>query len=341
MKRILVSYKHEDKERVTALIHVLQQQGLEVWWDRDLQGGEAWREHIETELNQAGCVIVVWSSGSVGPDGGFVRDEASRAKARGVLVPVRIERVSPPLGFGEIQAIDLSNWRGRAHDPAIADLVAACRAKLEGRPVPLAKAPGQALFRRAAMGSGVAAAALGAATFSTNMFASQTKLCTLPFDQPSISDTCGALHLGGRPSQGERIAWAGRPAGSCQALRDLINRYPDGAYRSEAAALLQAAKLSRAPNFSPDPRTAKSYVRQSERPFATQAAAQADALARATADASETACAPVDDTERLAGVDIGRTTFDCRPSPFGGWACAADYTVTCRIETRAMTETCG
>ena len=52
MKRILVSYKHEDKERVTALIHVLQQQGLEVWWDRDLQGGEAWREHIETELNQ-------------------------------------------------------------------------------------------------------------------------------------------------------------------------------------------------------------------------------------------------------------------------------------------------
>jgi hypothetical protein len=82
-------------------------------------------------------------------------------------------------------------------------------------------------------------------------------------------------------------------------------------------------------------------VRQSERPFATQAAAQADALARATADASETACAPVDDTERLAGVDIGRTTFDCRPSPFGGWACAADYTVTCRIETRAMTETCG
>ncbi len=341
MKRVLVSYKHEDKERVTALIHALQEHGLEVWWDKDLPGGEDWRENIETELNEAGCVIVVWSPGSVGPDGGFVRDEASRAKERGVLVPVRIERVSPPLGFGEIQAIDLSGWRGRVRDPAILDLIAAVKAKLEGLPTPLAKAPGQRLFRRAALGSSAAAMAFGAVTFSTNMFATQAKLCTVPFDQPTISDSCGDLHLGNRPSKDERIAWDSRQPGNCQALRDLINRYPDGAYRSEAAALLQAAKVSRAPAFSPAPRTGKGYVRQSEHSFPTEAAAQADATARAAADASETTCAPVDDNERLAGVTLGKTSYDCRPSSLGGWACAADYAVTCRIETRPITETCG
>ena len=86
---MLVSYNMQDKERVTAHLDALQEHGLEVWWDKDLPGGEDWRENIETELNEAGCVIVVWSPGSVGPDRGFVRDEASRAKERGVLVPVR------------------------------------------------------------------------------------------------------------------------------------------------------------------------------------------------------------------------------------------------------------
>jgi hypothetical protein len=340
-KYVLVSYKHEDEPRVSKLIRALQHHGLTIWWDQGLPGGEAWRTNIETALTEAGCVIVVWTHSSVGPEGEFVRDEAARAEGRGILVPIRLDNVMPPLGFGEIQAIDLSGWRDKTNDPFLLDLVDACKAKLEGRHVPAAKASTRRLLRRAAAGSGASAVAIAAITFGGNLFTVQDRACTMPAAQPAISDLCGAIHLGGRPDHDERLAWAARPKGSCEALRDFINRYPGGAYRSEAADLLQAASVSRSPSFTPAPRTAHGYVRQSEAPFSKEAAAQADAGKRAVADATETTCAPVGDNERLAGADLSKTTYDCRPSPLGGWACAADYVATCRIEVRAMTETCG
>jgi hypothetical protein len=341
MKHVLVSYKREDEPRIARLIRALQKNGLTIWWDQELPGGEKWRANIEKALDEAGCVIVVWTHGSVGPEGEFVRDEAARAKGRGILVPIRLDKVMPPLGFGEIQAIDLSHWRGKPKDPALLDLVEACKAKLEGRAVPPAKAPGRRLLRRAAAGSSASAIALAALTFGTNMFATQDRICTIPAAQPALSDLCGAVHLGGRPSHAERIAWATRSPASCETLRDFIRQYPDGAYRSEAAALLQAAKVSRSASFSPAPRTARGYVRQSETPFPSQTAAQADAQKRAVADASQISCAPVDDNERLAGADLTKVTYDCRPSPLGGFVCAADYVAQCRIEVRAMTESCG
>ena len=62
-------------------------------------------------------MVAVWSYGSTGPDGGFVRDEATRALTRGILVPVAIDPVMPPLGFGEVQALDLKRWKGNAEGP--------------------------------------------------------------------------------------------------------------------------------------------------------------------------------------------------------------------------------
>ena len=340
MKHVLVSYKREDEPRVARLIRALQQHGLIIWWDQGLPGGEEWRANIEKALTEAGCVIVVWTQGSVGAEGEFVRDEAARAKARGILVPVALDKVMAPLGFGEIQAIDLSHWRDKPNDPALLDLVAACKAKLEGRDAPQAKAPGGRLLRRAAAGSSASVLVLAAITFAANLFAIQDRLCTIPGPQPALSDLCGAVHLGNQPNRAERLAWKARRPGNCQDLRDIINNPDDRVYHAEAAALLQAAKLGRSASFSPAPRTAHGYVRQSEAPFPGQVAAQADAGKRAVADATETACAPVDDSERLAGADLGKTTYDCRPS-LGGWTCAADYVATCRIEVRAMTETCG
>jgi hypothetical protein len=334
MQHVLVSYKREDEPRVARLIRALQQHGLIIWWDQGLPGGEEWRANIEKALTEAGCVVVVWSHGSVGPEGEFVRDEAARAKGRGILVPVRLDKVMPPLGFGEIQAVDLSGWQGNPNDHAITDLVAACNAKLEGRDAPPARASANRLLRRAAVGSGSTALLLAALTFGSNLFATQNHVCTLPIDQPGLSDGCGALHLGGRPSHAERLAWANRRQGSCADLQAIIKAFPDGAYRSKAADLLQAATVSNASPFAADPRTAHGYVRQSMTGFGNEAAAQADAKARAAEDAKETTCAPVDANERLDGVDITSTTFDCRESPLGGTVCAADYVAACHLEAR-------
>ena len=340
MAHVMVSYKREDEPRVAPLVRALRANGLEVWWDQALPGGEAWRENIQAAIDQAGCVVVVWSHGSIGPDGGFVRDEATRAKARGLLVPVAFDAVMPPLGFGELQAIDLKRWKGNAKDPFLLDLVAACRAKLDGKPTLPAKGPSVRLFRRVRTGAVSALVTGFVGALATNVGGLQNGLCTVPIGQPLISDACGALSLGGRPDRDERIAWAARHPGSCADLRTHITRFPDGAYRRLAADLLAAETVERAPTWSPAPRTARGYVRQSLQTFGSTAAAQADARTRAQADAA-TLCAPLDANERLAGADVTPLAYDCRLGLGGGSVCALDYSAVCRIEVRPLVERCG
>ncbi|HEX3919199.1 MAG TPA: toll/interleukin-1 receptor domain-containing protein [Caulobacteraceae bacterium] len=339
MPHVMVSYKREDEPRVAVLVRALRANGLEIWWDQALPGGESWRDNIQAGLDKAGAVVVVWSHGSTGPDGGFVRDEAGHAKARGILVPVRFDDVPPPLGFGELQAIDLRRWKGNPKDPFLLDVVAACRAKLEGKPAPPAKAPSVRLYRRLRAG---ALGALATGLFwslATNLGGAQTMLCTIPVGQPVLSDACGAFGLGGRPSRDERIAWESLRKGSCDDLRGFVTRYPNGANRRLAADLLTAATSERSATWSPAPRTARGYVRQGVAGMASADAAQADARTRAQADAA-TLCAPIDANERLAGVDVTPGAYDCRPG-IGGTVCALDYTANCRIETRPLVEHCG
>lgn len=336
----MVSYKREDEARVAPLVRALQANGLDVWWDRTLPSGEAWRENIQAALDQAGCVVVVWSYGSTGPEGGFVRDEATRALLRGILVPVAIDPVTPPLGFGEVQALDLKAWKGAAKDPFLLDLVAACRAKLTGAPTPPARGPTTRLMRRLRTGavSALLTGLIGAV--AANVGGLQNTLCTAPAGQPLLSDVCGALSLGGRPNRDERLAWDARHKGSCADLRAFIDRYPNGANRRLAADLLAAATAVRAPNWSPAPRTARGYVRQSLQTFGSTDAAQADARTRAHADAA-TLCTPLDANERLAGVAVTPVSYDCRPGLGGGTVCALDYTAACQIEARPLVEVCG
>jgi TolB-like protein/Tfp pilus assembly protein PilF len=128
MSDVFVSYKAEDRARVRSLVEALEADGLSVWWDAHIGGGDEWRDTIARHLDEARCVIVVWSRRSVGPDGRFVRDEAARALRRGVYLPVRIDKVEPPLGFGETQALPLSGWKGNRSDPRYAAVAKAVRA---------------------------------------------------------------------------------------------------------------------------------------------------------------------------------------------------------------------
>lgn len=117
MSDVFVSYKAEDRRRVRPLVEALESDGYSVWWDEQIGGGAAWRQAIEAELNAAKCVIVVWSKRSVGPEGTFVQDEATRAQQRHIYVPVLIDKVHLPLGFGEMQALPLTGWKGNRSDP--------------------------------------------------------------------------------------------------------------------------------------------------------------------------------------------------------------------------------
>jgi tetratricopeptide (TPR) repeat protein len=63
---------------------------------------------IEAAIDQARCVIVIWSVTSTNSD--WVRAEAAEGLERGVLVPVLFDDVRPPLLFRQQQACRLIDW---------------------------------------------------------------------------------------------------------------------------------------------------------------------------------------------------------------------------------------
>jgi serine/threonine-protein kinase len=159
---VFVSYKAEDRARVVPLVEALKAEGLTVWWDAHIGGGEDWRASIETNLKAARVVLVVWSTRSVGPEGRFVRDEATWAQRRGSYLPVRIDAVEPPLGFGEIQAIQLGGWKGARSDARYQAVLAAVLARTSGEApaAPVAAPPAQkGIDRRLLLGGGTLLAA--------------------------------------------------------------------------------------------------------------------------------------------------------------------------------------
>jgi serine/threonine-protein kinase len=161
MSDVFVSYKAEDRRRVKPLVEALESEGYSVWWDEQIGGGAQWRSTIDSELNSAQCVIVAWSKRSVSEEGTFVQDEATRAQQRHVYVPVLIDKVHLPLGFGETQALPLVGWHGNRSDPRYEAVLAAVRRCMGGkarpRRRPLAAAPG--IDRRTVIAGGAVATA--------------------------------------------------------------------------------------------------------------------------------------------------------------------------------------
>ena len=164
MSDVFVSYKAEDRRRIAPLVEALEAEGLSVWWDAHIGGGDEWRETIARHLDAAHCVIVVWSKRSVGPEGRFVRDEATRAQRRGTYLPVRIDKVDPPLGFGETQALPLNGWKGDRSDPRYIAVANAVRARIGLEPHRLEhRDESPAIGRRPVLAGGAAALAAAAA----------------------------------------------------------------------------------------------------------------------------------------------------------------------------------
>jgi TIR domain len=108
MAEIFISYASEDRESARKLAEALSDRGWSIWWDRKIPLGKPFDEVIEKALGESRCVIVLWSAASVASE--WVRNEASEAKRRGILVPVFLEPVNAPLAFRLLNGADLSQW---------------------------------------------------------------------------------------------------------------------------------------------------------------------------------------------------------------------------------------
>ena len=129
MSQIFLSYSSNDRERVLPLVRALQEDGYTVWWDREIRPGPSFDREIEREITDAGCIVVVWSQASV--DSEWVRAEVEEGARRGLLVPVMIDDVLPPLAHRRRQAANLTDWDGD-RDGEYAKLVSGIEATLAG-----------------------------------------------------------------------------------------------------------------------------------------------------------------------------------------------------------------
>lgn len=343
MTGVFISYKSDDLNRVAPLAQVLEQAGLSVWWDRRLAGGESWRGQIQEALTQAKCVVVVWTHNSVGPAGDFVRDEASEAKSRGLLVPVKLDAVKPPLGFGEVQAIDLTKWKGSTKDPFFQDLLAAVQAKIDGRAVPPAKGPMERLRRRITYSSvaTLLAAALGA--FGSDSFHTQEKICGGSIIQPQISDLCGALGFGARATKQERIAWEQRKPGSCADLRTHVTRFPGGAYSGAAMEILASRRVTETEVWANGERRLSLYQSQEGRATKVKTAAQTIAVENAISSA-ERLCKgfAAAGSFRFIASKVDPQKWNCAQTAHG-YLCGFEGEAVCQLQERTLREeeSCG
>ena len=187
MADVFVSYKAEDRRRVKRLVEAFKADGYSVWWDEEIGGGSAWRHEIEAALNAAKCVVVAWSKHSAGPEGLFVQDEATRAQQRRVYVPVTIDKIHLPLGFGETQALPLDGWHGDRSDRRYQAVLAAVR-RIAGDDAHLVRHPIQSphLSRRALLAGGAVAAATAAGVagwfvLSPRPASASNRIAVLPF----------------------------------------------------------------------------------------------------------------------------------------------------------------
>lgn len=134
MGDIFVSYQSADREKVRPLVEALRAEGLDVWWDQDIPVDAVWADAIAAALAQAKAVVVCWSPAAVESEN--VREEARRARARGLLVQAYIEECEPPLFFGEQQGARLVGWNGDRGNDRFQMLVKGLRAVVAGKPLP-------------------------------------------------------------------------------------------------------------------------------------------------------------------------------------------------------------
>ena len=135
MADICLIYAHPSRALVKALYDALSRR-YSVWWDEQIRSGD-YRTEIEHQLQRAKCVVPVWCQAS--RESQNVVDEAEYARSQHVpLLPVRIEDVTPPLGFGRLQTIDLFPWNGDPHSPAVERLFSSIQHVVLTRPQSLA-----------------------------------------------------------------------------------------------------------------------------------------------------------------------------------------------------------
>jgi hypothetical protein len=171
-------------------------------------------------------------------DGAGAQDAAAALAFReGGLAVVPLTPDTTVAAAGTAPRFDLSAWRGSSSNATLAALVRQCQAIVVSRRPLVAQRGLKRWLLRGSLGGMVA---LGFSVTGIDLFNVQQQLCGFPGPQPWLSDVCGTVGVGDRPTRAERLAWETRRPGDCSALIAHIRRFPDGKLVPQAHALYAA-----------------------------------------------------------------------------------------------------
>ena len=348
MADIFISYKKEDAGRVVRIVEGLRAEGFSVWWDHGITPGAQWDQTIQNELTSAKAVIAIWSEQSVSAP--WVKEEAGVGKSRGILLPIRIDDVDPPLGFSLIQMGDLIGWSGDTKDSHWRLVLAALRAIVSGERPQGLEAPPRRRGRSALLPTIMALAvlvaiAVGALLYFNNN-AVQKGAGTSGANVGSVSAVqppSVTAPPAGAPSASEQSAWDQAVASQTrQAFQNYLVLYPNGAYANRVRDVLLTCRMVTREVWQPGRvgqviRGVNATVAPTE-PAACQAARD---NARAN---GERACRGIaaNDGYRNGQVSFTEAPCTCQQTP-GGYFCNADPAYSCSWEmrTQQQAEICG
>jgi len=121
MANVFISYKREQREWVAKLVTLLESQGLTVWWDPKIEVGEEYFKIINQVIKEVDCILVIWSHDSV--DSQWVISEATVGMERKNMIPILLNKVSPPIPFNILQSADFSEWNGEENSECATQLL--------------------------------------------------------------------------------------------------------------------------------------------------------------------------------------------------------------------------
>ncbi len=110
MSHIFISYAHKERPFVEALFKPLARVYQNVWYDRELTGGDVWWERIVKQIHDSDIFLIVLSDQWIRSD--WSKREYDEAVAQDKkLLPIRIEDIKLPSFLEKLQYVDILNGK--------------------------------------------------------------------------------------------------------------------------------------------------------------------------------------------------------------------------------------
>lgn len=91
---VFLSYRRTDQALARALVGALEQRGVAVWWDQEIEGGENWREAIVEGLSAAHTLVILFSE-ACNKSKQLKKELAIADTLDKEIVPILIENTQP------------------------------------------------------------------------------------------------------------------------------------------------------------------------------------------------------------------------------------------------------